>query len=75
MKINVYNLFFRNNVGYAAICNFTGQAIGVFLGNMPLLLLTSEDFCNNYLRLTPNHGKGGILSMKSMFTHLDYHDT
>lgn len=76
-KVSAFNVWFavkskndfsfRNNLGYASICNSTGQAIGKLLGSAPLILLTSEDFCNKYLRITPILGDGGILTMKSMW--------
>ncbi|XP_050525715.1 acetyl-coenzyme A transporter 1-like isoform X2 [Daktulosphaira vitifoliae] len=59
------SLLKKENVGYASMCNSTGQAIGVFLGYIVPILLDSERFCNNFLRSTPS--KGGVVSMKSFF--------
>ncbi|XP_026812243.1 acetyl-coenzyme A transporter 1-like [Rhopalosiphum maidis] len=55
----------RNNVGYASTCNASGQTIGSMIGSMVLILFTSEEFCNKYLRNTP--AVGGIVSVKSLF--------
>ncbi|XP_001944982.1 acetyl-coenzyme A transporter 1 [Acyrthosiphon pisum] len=54
----------KNNVGHASTCNTTGQAIGVMLGSVFPILFASEDFCNKYLRDTPN--TGGLMTMKSV---------
>nr|XP_005987354.1 PREDICTED: acetyl-coenzyme A transporter 1 isoform X2 [Latimeria chalumnae] len=43
----------RKNVGYASTCNSVGQTAGYFLGNVLFLALESPDFCNKYLRFTP----------------------
>lgn len=55
--------FYRNNVGYASTCNASGQTIGSMIGSMVLILFTSEEFCNKYLRHTP--AAGGIISVQS----------
>jgi len=54
---------YRNNVGYASTCNASGQTLGSMVGSMVLILFTSEDFCNKYLRSVPD--VGGIVSVKS----------
>jgi PAT family acetyl-CoA transporter-like MFS transporter 1 len=41
-------------VGYASTCNSVGQTAGYFLGYVVFLALESPDFCNNYLRSTPD---------------------
>ncbi|XP_075717644.1 acetyl-coenzyme A transporter 1 [Rhinoderma darwinii] len=43
----------RKNVGYASTCNSVGQTAGYFMGNVLFLALESADFCNKYLRATP----------------------
>jgi len=43
----------RGNVGYASTCNSVGQTAGYFLGNVVLLAFSSKDFCNKYIRSTP----------------------
>uniref|UniRef100_A0A8C5MRR1 Acetyl-coenzyme A transporter 1 n=1 Tax=Leptobrachium leishanense TaxID=445787 RepID=A0A8C5MRR1_9ANUR len=43
----------KQNVGYASTCNSVGQTAGYFLGNVLFLALESPDFCNKYLRFTP----------------------
>ncbi|XP_056420978.1 acetyl-coenzyme A transporter 1 [Hyla sarda] len=43
----------RENVGYASTCNSVGQTAGYFMGNVLFLALESADFCNKYLRSTP----------------------
>ncbi|XP_050522836.1 acetyl-coenzyme A transporter 1-like isoform X2 [Daktulosphaira vitifoliae] len=53
----------KENVGYASTCNSSGQSLGSFLGFVVTILLSSENFCNNYLRTTPI--KGGIVSLKN----------
>ncbi|XP_025194188.1 acetyl-coenzyme A transporter 1-like isoform X2 [Melanaphis sacchari] len=52
----------KNNVGYASMCNTTGLAIGSMIGSVWSTLLTSKDFCNKYLRTTPD--TGGIVTME-----------
>ncbi|CAI6365109.1 unnamed protein product [Macrosiphum euphorbiae] len=54
----------KNNVSYASTCNCIGIAIGMFIGSVCPILLSSEQFCNRYLRLTP--GTGGIISIKNI---------
>ncbi|XP_055952925.1 acetyl-coenzyme A transporter 1-like isoform X2 [Argiope bruennichi] len=53
----------RQNVGYASICNTVGQTAGYFLGNVVFLALESADFCNKYLRFTPQ--PEGIVTLSS----------
>ncbi|XP_066997962.2 acetyl-coenzyme A transporter 1 isoform X2 [Anabrus simplex] len=43
----------RCNVGYASTCNSVGQTAGYFLGYVLFISLESADFCNKYLRSTP----------------------
>lgn len=43
----------RRNVGYASTCNCIGQTAGYFIGFVVFLALESADFCNRYLRSTP----------------------
>ncbi|RWS09377.1 acetyl-coenzyme A transporter-like protein [Dinothrombium tinctorium] len=53
----------RKNVGWASTCNSVGQTAGYFLGNVVFLSLESPDFCNKYLRFTPQ--KEGIVTLSS----------
>ncbi|XP_063297091.1 acetyl-coenzyme A transporter 1 [Pelobates fuscus] len=43
----------KHNVGYASTCNSVGQTAGYFMGNVLFLALESPNFCNKYLRFTP----------------------
>jgi len=56
----------RNNVGYSSTCASIGQVIGIMWGSVSFILLTSENFSNKYLRVTPNAGR--IVTMKSKST-------
>lgn len=56
---------FRQNVGYASVCNSVGQTAGYFLGNVVFLALESADFCNKYLRFTPQ--PEGIVTLSSKY--------
>ena len=51
----------RRNVGWASTCNTVGQTAGYFLGNVVFLALSSPDFCNQYLRSTPE--KEGVVTL------------
>ncbi|XP_005088825.1 acetyl-coenzyme A transporter 1 [Aplysia californica] len=53
----------RANIGWASTCNTVGQTAGYFLGNVLFLALESADFCNNYLRSTPQ--PEGIVTLSS----------
>lgn len=44
------------------MCNTTGLAIGSMIGSVWSTLLTSKDFCNKYVRTTPD--TGGIVTME-----------
>ncbi|XP_026805456.1 acetyl-coenzyme A transporter 1-like [Rhopalosiphum maidis] len=57
------SLLKKNNVSYSSTCNSTGIAFGLYIGSVCPVLLSSEYFCNKYLRFTPD--VGGILSIKS----------
>ncbi|CAH1724858.1 unnamed protein product [Aphis gossypii] len=54
----------KNNVSYASTCNFIGLFLGMLIGSSSPILLSSEEFCNKYLRLTP--GSGGIITIKNI---------
>ncbi|XP_015377304.1 PREDICTED: acetyl-coenzyme A transporter 1-like, partial [Diuraphis noxia] len=54
----------KANVGYSSVCSSSGFAIGVMLGSVVPVLLTSEDFYNKYLRITP--GMGGIMTLERL---------
>jgi len=57
---------YRKNVGYASTCASVGQIIGITMSAVSLILFTSEDFSNTYLRITPS--AGGIMTMRSKST-------
>ncbi|XP_025193858.1 acetyl-coenzyme A transporter 1-like isoform X2 [Melanaphis sacchari] len=59
------DLLQKNNVGYASTCASVGQIIGLILSTTSFTLLTSENFGNKYLRITPK--VGGIMTMNSLF--------
>ncbi|CAH1724877.1 unnamed protein product, partial [Aphis gossypii] len=59
------NLLQKNNVGYASTCSSVGQGMGLMLCSVSLILFTSEDFGNKYLRIMSS--TGGIMTMKSVF--------
>lgn len=44
------------------MCNTTGLAIGSMIGSVWSTLLTSKDFCNKYVRTTPD--TEGIVTME-----------
>ncbi|KAF0770586.1 acetyl-coenzyme A transporter 1-like, partial [Aphis craccivora] len=52
----------KNNVSYASTCNFVGVFLGMLIGSSSPVLLSSEQFCNKYLRITP--GPRGIITIK-----------
>jgi PAT family acetyl-CoA transporter-like MFS transporter 1 len=56
-------VLYRNNVGYASTCAFVGQFTGIIISSMSLILLTSEDFSNKYLKISLD--VDGILTVKS----------
>ncbi|XP_029471736.1 acetyl-coenzyme A transporter 1 [Rhinatrema bivittatum] len=56
----------RENVGYASTCNSVGQTAGYFMGNVLFLALESADFCNKYLRFTPQ-SRGFVTLADFMF--------
>ncbi|VVC28212.1 Major facilitator superfamily domain,Acetyl-coenzyme A transporter 1 [Cinara cedri] len=53
----------KNNVGHSSTCSGIGLALSELICTVFLLLLTSEEFCNKYLRQT--HGTGGLVTIKS----------
>ncbi|XP_060851373.1 acetyl-coenzyme A transporter 1-like [Rhopalosiphum padi] len=55
----------KNNVVYASTCNGVGALLGIMMGSFSLVLFTSENFCNNYLRFTPD--TGGIVTKEYFF--------
>lgn len=59
-------VLYRNNVGYASTCASVGQVMGATLSAVSLVLFTSEDFSNKYLRITSS--AGGIMTMRSKST-------
>jgi len=63
LLIIVNIVFNRANVGFSSVCSSSGFAIGVMLGSVIPVLLTSEDFCNKHLRFTPS--MGGIMTLES----------
>jgi len=59
-------VLYRKNVGYASTCASVGQIMGIMLCAVSLILFTSEDFGNKYLRIVAS--AGGIMTMKSKST-------
>ncbi|XP_060878679.1 acetyl-coenzyme A transporter 1-like [Metopolophium dirhodum] len=55
----------KNNVGYASTCFAVGMVMGTMISYLCSVLLTSEDFSNNYLRFSAD--VGGLITMKSFF--------
>ncbi|RUS82982.1 hypothetical protein EGW08_009267 [Elysia chlorotica] len=53
----------RPNIGWASTCNSVGQTAGFFLGNVFFMALESADFCNTYLRSTPQ--PEGLVTLSS----------
>lgn len=45
----------RCNVGHASTCNSVGQTAGYFFGYVVFIALESKEFCNSYLRSTPQN--------------------
>lgn len=62
LKFRKFCVLYRNNIGHASTCNTAGQTIGVTIGSVFSVLFTSEDFCNRYMRSSPDIG--GIVTMK-----------
>ncbi|XP_022174759.1 acetyl-coenzyme A transporter 1-like [Myzus persicae] len=54
----------KTNVGYSSVCSSSGFAIGIMFGSVVPVLLTSEDFYNKHLRITP--GVGGIMTLERL---------
>lgn len=51
----------RCNVGHASTCNSVGQTAGFFLGYIAFIALESAEFCNKYIRKTPN--ENGLVTL------------
>ncbi|KAJ8986188.1 hypothetical protein NQ317_005662 [Molorchus minor] len=51
----------KNNVGHASTCNSIGQTTGYFLSYVLFMALESAEFCNQYLRSTPE--EDGIVTL------------
>lgn len=47
------------------MCNSAGQAFGIFLGFVVLIMLISETFCNKWLRSSPS--SNGLITMQGTF--------
>lgn len=56
----------KENVSWQSVCNFCGQAIGFFFGNILFIVLESKKFSNQYLRpfLDLEPQDHGIISLK-----------
>lgn len=54
----------RKNISYSAMCNSAGQAFGIFLGNILLIMLTSESFWNKWWRTSPL--PDGLITLQGM---------
>lgn len=53
------------NVGHASTCNSVGQSAGFFLSYVVFMALESPNFCNTYLRTTPQDV--GLVTLPSFF--------
>lgn len=51
--LNLFFLICRENIKYAATCNSAGNSFGKFFGFIFPITLTSESFCNKWLRISP----------------------
>lgn len=51
----------KNSVGYSSTCNTIGQMFGYFLGFVVFIALESTNFCNMFLRSTPE--EKGIITL------------
>ena len=54
-------LLHKSNIGYASTCQTIGLSIGYFVSYTKFLALNSPEFCNSYLRSTPQ--SVGIVSL------------
>lgn len=54
----------KRNIGYAPIATSFGQSIAMALGNVSLLTLESAEFCNTWLRWTPQ--PKGIITLSGL---------
>lgn len=61
----VITMLHKRNIGYAPIAATLGQSIAKLLGNTSLLTLESADFCNTWLRTTPQ--PNGIITLSGAF--------
>lgn len=61
-------LFCRENISYASTCNFAGLCFGTFFGYILPITLTSESFCNKWLRFSPQ--SGGLIELQGEFVFL-----
>ncbi|XP_026804625.1 acetyl-coenzyme A transporter 1-like [Rhopalosiphum maidis] len=61
----VLTMLKKNNMGYGSTCSLIGIPFGALIGSLFLVGFTSENFCNKYLRFTPD--TGGITTMPGFF--------
>ncbi|XP_060850017.1 acetyl-coenzyme A transporter 1-like isoform X2 [Rhopalosiphum padi] len=61
----VLTMLKKNNVGYGPTCSLIGVPFGATFGSFILVEFTSENFCNKYLRFSPD--TGGIVSLPGFF--------
>ncbi|VVC28210.1 Major facilitator superfamily domain,Acetyl-coenzyme A transporter 1 [Cinara cedri] len=54
----------KSNVGYSSACSSSGFAIGIMLGSVVPVLLTSEDFCSKYLSRIITTSPGGVTTLE-----------
>ncbi|VVC42465.1 Major facilitator superfamily domain,Acetyl-coenzyme A transporter 1 [Cinara cedri] len=54
----------KSNVGYSSACSSSGFAIGIMLGSVVPVLLTSEDFCSKYLSRIITTSTGGVVTLE-----------
>ncbi|VVC28206.1 Major facilitator superfamily domain,Acetyl-coenzyme A transporter 1 [Cinara cedri] len=54
----------KKNIGYSSTCGIIGSTFGIMMGSVFFVLITSEEFCNKYLRSISD--TGGIMTIKSL---------
>lgn len=55
----------KRNIGYAPICSSLGGSFAMLFGYTSLLTLESADFCNTWLRSTPQ--EYGFITLSGWF--------
>ncbi|XP_026804389.1 acetyl-coenzyme A transporter 1-like [Rhopalosiphum maidis] len=65
----VLTMLKKNNVGYGPTCSVIGFPFGTMFGSFIMVEFTSENFCNKYLRFTPD--TGGITTLPEKCNRLE----